>query len=1173
MFTAKSVVFGVLAAASLAASASPLAVRRLTTDGRPKYGTTLCGNGSTVAWLEVLRDASASPDDIVVVRAAATDGSWNRELFRYSNGAFLAPLKGPHYDAADRNYRLNLRTQKILLSHDGRRVLLVLDEFAQSRHHDFFLAMDLPAATARLHAPVLPPGMGKITGHTNYNSAGVWLTNALLENALSDDGRVVFFNVTAFGTLGGNGKTLDALVAMDLDTGKAVRVAGYQAMDANAALTPGDPEYAHTRLSAGGDLVAFALAKGYWVGDAKGSPLRRVAQGDSDMPLLAGQGRFVVDSRTGVFVAVEGGAQSKTAPPPRGVLDFPFWDGQAGFLLHPLLAAGEEIVQVRGAARTVLVRAGEAGLPAGWKFGVAAVSSDYTYQLASTDGARMVLSLMSADGKNDLFFAGQAGAPAAISAAPVTAPVPAAPPVAAATDRVGQAGGELQVTAADSPIRGFRIQVPPGAYRENVAFRISTVPAPKLRLPAGAEAVTPLIRVENGGAFASLPLTLTIPVKAVADSAVLAFYVDESTGKLEGMPLVRVAADSLTVLASHFSSFLVVRMPERLLPASVDSGFRPGVDDWQMVNEGSFATPGGHCTGQSITAMWYYFEKALRGEPRLFSRYDNNGVKDAPTPGFWLDDSFPVRLVATVWRDLQWDDDRRTASLQLSDMHADRTILNAFRLSMHVTGEPQLTEVFRYDAKSQKWSGHALVVYKVENGRLLVADPNFPGKSDRSIDFDEAAGRFKPYSSGETKSSQGVAYTNICYVAKTALIPWADLGKRWKEYQASFPAKPQENSGIIGQEYFPAYKLYIAEPAGRTELVDYFVTGRERMKVLVEGPGTQLRVTPVTGTAQLAVDANGEFALQPGYNDIGFYVQGATQGYWRWLDFRRFRIYRGSLTIDPPTLDGRPATSYTFTAKAGAGAVAGEAFEWRFGDGSAPVSSAGPAVQHRFERPGRYTIALKAMDRQGRPVGEARAEVTIAAAQTTAPPAAPAPAALSWLSELKSIELIFRVDYVCSDGTRAEGYEFHVPSESDNAYGLTIQWNGASFTGSWERLPQRDSPGTTRMTVSGTIRPDGHSYLLDFEGRILGTRPDAPKPPPYGGSSIQELRIKGIPMITLGRSSSRILIAKNLEGDAVRDLAPALVVSYTTRGATTSLQSMEWRWAKLKVEFKRGVFR
>jgi len=38
----------------------------------------------------------------------------------------------------------------------------------------------------------------------------------------------------------------------------------------------------------------------------------------------------------------------------------------------------------------------------------------------------------------------------------------------------------------------------------------------------------------------------------------------------------------------------------------IDSGFRPGIDDWEFTNYGSYITPDGECEGQSLTALWYY---------------------------------------------------------------------------------------------------------------------------------------------------------------------------------------------------------------------------------------------------------------------------------------------------------------------------------------------------------------------------------------------------------------------------------------------------------------------------------------------------------------------------------------------------------------------------------------
>ena len=62
------------------------------------------------------------------------------------------------------------------------------------------------------------------------------------------------------------------------------------------------------------------------------------------------------------------------------------------------------------------------------------------------------------------------------------------------------------------------------------------------------------------------------------------------------------------------------------LPATVDSGFRPGVDDWQFTNYGSYVAPTGHCEGQSVSAIWYYVNQRLGGGASpLYGLYDDNG--------------------------------------------------------------------------------------------------------------------------------------------------------------------------------------------------------------------------------------------------------------------------------------------------------------------------------------------------------------------------------------------------------------------------------------------------------------------------------------------------------------------------------------------------------------------
>ncbi|MBK7303284.1 MAG: hypothetical protein IPI90_08535 [Saprospiraceae bacterium] len=52
----------------------------------------------------------------------------------------------------------------------------------------------------------------------------------------------------------------------------------------------------------------------------------------------------------------------------------------------------------------------------------------------------------------------------------------------------------------------------------------------------------------------------------------------------------------------------------KLFNETQESGFRPGIDDWEYPNQGSYIDLEGHCAGQSLTAMWYYHIRKLVSE-------------------------------------------------------------------------------------------------------------------------------------------------------------------------------------------------------------------------------------------------------------------------------------------------------------------------------------------------------------------------------------------------------------------------------------------------------------------------------------------------------------------------------------------------------------------------------
>ena len=144
---------------------------------------------------------------------------------------------------------------------------------------------------------------------------------------------------------------------------------------------------------------------------------------------------------------------------------------------------------------------------------------------------------------------------------------------------------------------------------------------------------------------------IRVPVNVPTGDFAMGFYYDATTKQLEGMPLLSSDTDSITVGAMHFSDFFISMISKTLLSKDIDSGFRPGIDDWEFTNYGSYITPEGECEGQSLTALWYYDTQPDGQDLCLYGRYDNNGNQPA-TPDFWQDDSSGYRFVSVAQADI-----------------------------------------------------------------------------------------------------------------------------------------------------------------------------------------------------------------------------------------------------------------------------------------------------------------------------------------------------------------------------------------------------------------------------------------------------------------------------------------------------------------------------------------
>jgi hypothetical protein len=423
------------------------------------------------------------------------------------------------------------------------------------------------------------------------------------------------------------------------------------------------------------------------------------------------------------------------------------------------------------------------------------------------------------------------------------------------TQPFGPSGGTYVVNRPGDPLDGLTIKVPDQAYTQSVNFSISYKPIVRYD-STKFRSIAPVISIDNGGVFADKPIEISIPVSIAQDEIAAACYYDETTQKFEGLPTVQIENGKMTVVASHFSDITAVAAKKSILQMSITTEFTPGQDDWQFVNRGSWLEPGGHCAGQSIGAMWYYYEKKLKGFPKLHDQYDNS------TPLIWEDDVAAYKFCSMIQHNLSWNNWAYDIFSSYRGFKDSLTI-SSLALMMYLTGEPQYISLRKTGAKG----GHAIICHRIENGSVYVTDPNYPGV-ERRIKFEN--GKFTPYNSGanaETIAQKGeTAYDLIGYFAKTALIQWSQIGALWNRLDFTKNTVSSDPFPVITVGYKNADRNWVPLPDG-------LVVTDKLLEVAVFDAATSSmtetswRVFREDGTR---ATTTGGMRLTPGKNKYGF---------------------------------------------------------------------------------------------------------------------------------------------------------------------------------------------------------------------------------------------------------------------------------------------------------------
>ncbi len=474
-------------------------------------------------------------------------------------------------------------------------------------------------------------------------------------------------------------------------------------------------------------------------------------------------------------------------------------------------------------------------------------------------------------------------------AAPTAPALDLGPAVPMASETIGAGGGTLTVDAPGDSLDGLTIDVPDGAYTGARAYEVEARRITGIR--NGREAfkpLTPLITIRNGGGFATAPMLLTIPCTVPEGDFPMAFLYDRATGRMEGMPLVWYDAGSVTVHTGNFefstamaggktntgaaadaeSGIVVTSIPERLLESyrEVASTFKPGVDDWQFVNWGSYASPDGQCAGQTLGALWYFMQRKSRGDARLNGRFDNDGAGE-PTPKVWQDDVNPYRFCSLL-QSQYWETFAARYFGNLQYLLPDRLTYNAIKYAMILTGEP--VYITAGGTIKGEFTRHALTVYRIADGTVYIADPNDPGDLERTISF---SGSFSPYKFGSKGANYpGIPFPRIEYIAKSSVIDYTLIRNYYQ----------QMLEGSVGAELFPRYTIEAKNDGGYfVELSDGFRIGKRFITLRISSPSPLF--TPgfeayrEDGTQYTTV--GDEISLPVGRHRIGIYVFDKNKGY------------------------------------------------------------------------------------------------------------------------------------------------------------------------------------------------------------------------------------------------------------------------------------------------------
>ncbi len=577
---------------------------------------------------------------------------------------------------------------------------------------------------------------------------------------------------------------------------------------------------------------------------------------------------------------------------------------------------------------------------------------------------------------------------------------------------LASSGGAVLVRRP-GPLNGFSLNVPAGSFTMSTAWTISYRSASTIAKTAVLNPVSPVIHLTGtASSYSAKLLTLTIPATIAANTFPVIVLRDPSTGLIEALPTIGYDSVSVTAVTRHLNAAFLLKnsatrsgglvgsaairtggydvevvvstLTRAQLDADIDTGFRPGVDDWGFENPGTYFQPEGICQGMTLSAMWYFANKKADGN--LFHRLDRAlGVPLSNRGGIrW---SSKVNAAQPLG-DMEKAFEAATESAKNSPgVSAGQIRYDMIKAQLLITQLPQLVVVAGNDI------AHAVMAYRTAGLNTFVTDPNVPGGLNQTVRF--GISEFVPYyMASTTGAGPRVPLRYVAGIGASALYDW---GKFPDEYA-------QAVDGTIDEAVFP-----VTEMRSRFGVLSDTIYVADTMATWIQCAACQSFPAPpgLTGTsgplAQLELFRNlgGNLAWSPrgtalvnllnpstfpnpGDFRYGYVITGNGTDGDLWIDWKTFivRKLQGSITpAAPADIVGNPiALAMNVTPNK---LPANVIYKWAFADGDATVSvNNNNTVQHAFQRAGAYAITAQILDgNTQQPIAKASASVTVESPQ------------------------------------------------------------------------------------------------------------------------------------------------------------------------------------------------